>query len=63
MEKKADQEMFTQIRKVCKMAGLLPMRGFNYFSNRHNSRITKKALIFLELGQSQQVWKDILELS
>lgn len=44
------------------MAGLLPMRGFNYFSSRHNSEITKKAFIFLEMGQSQQVSKAILEL-
>lgn len=44
------------------MAGLLPMRGFNYFSNQHDSVITKKAFIFLELGQRQQVSKAILPL-
>jgi len=38
------------------------MRGFYYFSNWHNSGITKKAFIFLELGQSQQVSKAVLEL-
>lgn len=43
------------------MPGLLPMRGFNYFCNQHNSGITKKAFLSREVGQSQQVSKANLE--